>query len=238
MSQKCNQELEKELLKLDPSGSPVTPLALSTATDVLNSRIRHQGLSAKEIVFGRDQFTGTKLVVDGNEISDRQDKMRKRNHDPSAYSKSSSKKKAVDADVKIGDLVFIKSEGSKHKPRERYIIINIAGRKATLQKMNATKFCSRKYEVDLNKIFPVVTNHEGYCDTPNYVDDNESDTSVDEIDGHSSVQGDEDPVTEGSEEEDEEVSADEDVSDTNSGGRPVRNRREPAWLRDPQWVRE
>ena len=48
VAEKCNQELEKELLKMDPSGSPVTPLTLSTATNTLNSRIRQQGLSAKE----------------------------------------------------------------------------------------------------------------------------------------------------------------------------------------------
>ena len=52
VAERCNQELEVELLKMDPSGSIVTPLALSTATDTLNSRIRHHGLSAKEVVFG------------------------------------------------------------------------------------------------------------------------------------------------------------------------------------------
>ena len=107
---------------MDPSGSPVTPLALSTATETLNSRIRHQGLSAKEIVFGRDQFTGAKLLVDGECISRRQEEIRKANHDPSAVSKARRKVRAADAAVKEGDLVFIKSEGSKFSPRDRYRI--------------------------------------------------------------------------------------------------------------------
>ena len=139
VAERCNQELEKELLKIDPSGSPVTQLVLSNATDVLNSRIRHQGLSAKEIVFGRDQYTGNKLLdgnlLDGKEISDKQDKLRKANHKPSAYSKSKSKQQAIDASVDVGDLVFIKTEGSKNTPRERYIIVSIQGRNAFLQKM-------------------------------------------------------------------------------------------------------
>ena len=52
--------------------------------------------------------------------------------------------------------MFIKSEGSKHQPRERYIITKIDNDNATIQKMNNLKFMSKKYEVPLCKIFPAI----------------------------------------------------------------------------------
>ena len=181
VAERCNQELEKELLRMDPSGSPVTTLTLSTATDTLNSRIRHQGLSAKEIVFGRDQYTGAKLLVDGESISRRQEEIRKGNHGPSAMSKAKKKVGAVDAAVKEGDLVFIKSEGSKNNPRDRYIITNITGRDAILQKMNTSKFCSKKYEVPLSDLFPAIERSD-HSPMPAHTGTPGEDTSSDEDD--------------------------------------------------------
>ena len=233
VAERCNQELEKELLKIDPSGSPVTPLVLSTATDVLNSRTRHQGLSAKEIVFGRDQYTGNKLVVDGKEISDKQDKLRKTNHLPSAYSKSKSKQKAIDASVEVGDLVFIKSEGSKNNPRERYIIVSIKDRNAILQKMNTTKFCSKRYEVPLSKLYLAVEKI-GECHTPHQTSHSDSDsTSEEDAQEYSSTE--EEEIASESE-DDEEMGAENGLD--MGRARPARERREPAWMRDPQWVRD
>ena len=53
-AEKCNQELELELLRVDPTGSPVSDTTLQSAVRVLNSRIRNRGLSAREIVLCRD----------------------------------------------------------------------------------------------------------------------------------------------------------------------------------------
>lgn len=236
VAERCNQELEKELLKIDPSGSPVTQLVLSNATDVLNSRIRHQGLSAKEIVFGRDQYTGNKLLVDGKEISDKQDKLRKANHKPSAYSKSKSKQQAIDASVDVGDLVFIKTEGSKNTPRERYIIVSIQGRNAFLQKMNTDKFCSKRYEVPLSKLYPIIEK-KGECFIPHQAYHSDSDsTSEEDIQDQEPSSNEEEE--EASESEDEEEMEAENELDVGQVLRPVRERREPAWMRDPQWVRD
>ena len=133
VAEKANQELEAELLKVDPTGSPVTPLVLNSATDTLNSRIRYQGISAKEIIFGRDQITGNKLHVDHAMIKRNQEESREKNHPFSSTSKADIKKEASNASVKVGDLVFIKDEGSKHSPREKYIIVKIKNQDAVLQ---------------------------------------------------------------------------------------------------------
>jgi hypothetical protein len=238
LSGRCNQELELELLKMDPSGSAVTPLALSTATDTLNSRIRHQGLSAKEVVFGRDQFTGEKLVVDGASISKRQDELRKSNHVPSARSKARKKQDAVDAAVNVGDLVYIEHEGGKHNPRERYIVTKIVGSEVVLQKMNSSSLSSKKYEVPLTHLLPVVDKGDR-CSTPRHVAHLDSDTSTEE----------EFDASESAEETDglpSESDAEDDMEDEDPGPRPVpdhavrrsvRNRRQPAWLRSTHWAR-
>ena len=57
-AEKCNQELETELLKTDPSGSSASNAKLQSAVHMLNSRIRNHGLSTKEIVTCRNQMTG------------------------------------------------------------------------------------------------------------------------------------------------------------------------------------
>ena len=222
---------------MDPSGSPVTPLALSTATNTLNSRIRHQGLSAKEIVFGRDQFTGEKLVVDCDSISKMQDEIRKSNHDPSARSKARRKQKAVEAAVREGDLVFIKSEGNKNNPRERYIITKIEGTEAVLQKMNSLSLASKKYEVPLTHLLPAV-DKDRRCVVPRRVPQDLDTSSGEDVDPLESVE-EEDASPSGSESEEE--SEDEDPGQQpvidRAVRRSARNRREPAWLRNSPWTR-
>ena len=48
------QELQKEMKKISPSGNVVDVQILSKATNMVNEKIRNQGLSAKEILFSRD----------------------------------------------------------------------------------------------------------------------------------------------------------------------------------------
>ena len=57
VGEKCNQELELELLRIDPTGSPVSTVTLQDAVHSLNTRIRNRGLSARKILFCRDQVT-------------------------------------------------------------------------------------------------------------------------------------------------------------------------------------
>ena len=54
--------------------------------------------------------------------------------------------------MKVGNLVYIKSEGSKHKARDRYIIVKIEGLYAILQEFG-DKFMSRQYKVPIGNIF-------------------------------------------------------------------------------------
>ena len=55
---KAVQELEKELKRLTPDGSPASASTIALAVANLNNRIRFNGMSSKEMLFKRDQFTG------------------------------------------------------------------------------------------------------------------------------------------------------------------------------------
>ena len=50
------RELELELKKISPSPNMISLQLLAKATNQLNERIGHQGFSAKEILFSREQF--------------------------------------------------------------------------------------------------------------------------------------------------------------------------------------
>ena len=80
----------------------------------MNSRIRNNELLAKEMITQRDQKTGNLLTVSDHTLSPQQEIIRENNHLPSSLSKSNGGNTAQKANVKkVGDLVFIKDDGSK-----------------------------------------------------------------------------------------------------------------------------
>ena len=147
------QELEEEILKHDMSGSPLTPLTLQNIVDTLNARIRNRGLSAKEIVLKRDQYSHEAIDVNDELLANQQLLIRNKNHPSSSRSKATHKVAASKAAVVEGDLVHIKHEKQKHRLRDRYIVTKIVNDLAFLQKLNE-KFMSRQYEVPLTALYP------------------------------------------------------------------------------------
>ena len=61
VAEKAVRESEEELLRLDPMGGSITPLTLSVATANPISRIRSRGLSTREMLHQRDQFTNQQV---------------------------------------------------------------------------------------------------------------------------------------------------------------------------------
>ena len=140
VADKAIQELENEILRIDASGTQISEATLSKAIQTINSRIRNRGLSAREILFSRDQTTGEKLHFEDAMLSQQQASIRTDNHAHSALSKASKKSPALRSAISIGDLVFIKAERSKLKGRDRYIVMDISDRLCFLQKINGTLF--------------------------------------------------------------------------------------------------
>ena len=182
----------------------------------MNSRIRNRGLSAKEILFQRDQNTNEQLELNDVRLSHEQDNLRIQNHPSSAISKAPKGSMVTSSNLETGDLVFIKDERNKNKARDRYVITKIEGKYAKLQKL-ASKFCSRRYDVPLVNLYPA-------CGTTN----NFTDLLIREQTDSSDSDVVEEPV-------DEMIDREEQVplppQQENIHQRPLRQRTRPQWMR-------
>ena len=212
-AEKCNQVLELELLKVDPTSSPVSQLTLLKAIVSLNSRIRNHGLSAKEIVLCRDQVTHDLLQINGSALSKQQESTRNQNHPSSGKSKARCASPA--------SLVYLKSEGDKFNPREQYIIISIAAGQAKIQKCNCGKFMSKIYTLSLNRLYPVIPASQ-------QSDDSSSTFTEEELVADDTLDSDNTSLN-----EDEDV-----VAAENTLRRSGKPRSEPEWLRGSEWRRD
>ena len=130
------KELGLECLHICPEGGPVTTVTLALATANMNSRIRYHGLSAKEVWTQRDQVTGDQLALDDRQII---------------------LKQHCERSLKVGDLVYIVSDGDKTKAREKYLVTDLCSDNMCLvRKFNKSQFWSRSYKVKMCELYPVV----------------------------------------------------------------------------------
>ena len=78
-----------------------------------------------------------------------------KNHEYSAKSKAKGGKPADAGNVVVGDLIYLKEDGSKFVSRDQYIVTNIVGSFGIIQKIENGKFMSRVYKVPLTQAFKV-----------------------------------------------------------------------------------
>ena len=116
------KELEDEIKKASPKKNTLTVKTLARATAAVNEKISHQGLSAKEILFSRDQFTSDNLEINDEELAEEKMKIRERENVYNAKSKSTISTPAVPANARKGQLVFLKKDGSKLERRDLYLV--------------------------------------------------------------------------------------------------------------------
>ena len=224
-------ELAVELKKEFPDGGPISSAALSVVTAVLNSRIRNRGLSAKEILFQRDNDTLVQLNFSDQYLSDQQHDSRTGNHLPSARSKAPKGKVPEHVKFSPGDLVFIKSDGTKHTARERYMVSSCVGDFVYVKKLLGSQFRTKEYKVKNTELYSVPyrtdapLSSEWINTSDPYADPDEEDCDITPTavyDEHTDV-----------------------VNDGNNNvppepivQRPQRQRRRPAWMDDDNWVLE
>ena len=162
VADKAIQELELELLKLGEMPSAISASTLVQAICNLNSRIRHNGLSAKEMFLGRDQVDGQRLQFSDRFLSMTQNKNRISNHLSSSVTKARGGVVAKMPNISVGSLVYVKHEGDKFNPRESYIVVEVKNNEsAVLQKLDNGKFRSRQYTIPMSRIFPCIDSKIG-----------------------------------------------------------------------------
>ena len=152
----------------------------------------------------------------------KQSSIRENNHGPSAKLKAKTLLNATGKSISTGSLAYIKTEGTKFKGRERYIVMEIRNDMATLQKLNESVFSSKRYDIPLQNLFPVIPDISDNIasNPPNPSTSNQSsDTSEDSDDEH--------PVHQNL-----PTNA---VEERQHSNRTRWARREPAWLRSEEW---
>ena len=163
VAERANQELELEIIKIDPSGKPFSAATLIKAVHILNTRIRKNGLSSKEMFFCRDQVSGKQLNFSDSALGSLQSETRTKNHPASAKCKGKGGASASSTDISVGSIVFIKQEGSKFCARESYVVLNISDSgMASIQKMDTKRgvFSSFKYELPVEQLYAVTPNQK------------------------------------------------------------------------------
>ena len=183
VAEKAVQELEHELIRLDPSGGTITGLTLCIATAHLNKRIRGCGVSAWEIWTQRDMFTNEQIPLNDLTIIDEQYTSRSRNHRLSECSKTPRRKPPLCSSlVSKGDLVYLTAE------RDRYIVPCVDGPWCDLKKFCGSQLRNKAYRVRRNECFKVVPEITTPASSPSIdlVDEDVLDPTVRVVPGSSS----------------------------------------------------
>ena len=236
VAERANQELEAELLKVDPTGNPVSAVTLLQAVCALNSRIRSNGLSSKEMITRRDQISGKHLNFKDQLLSDKQHETKAKNHSSSAKSKARGAPLAPPATASPGSLVYLKDEGNKFQPRDPYLVIKKEGSDLIVQKMPVSGFLSSKqHSVPCNKVFPIkkqqnekliAASDQSYCSKNDSPLLNGHETDSDSSDSDDSVAYDLPEQRNVHQQDTVPLLSD---STAGSSSRPVRNRRPPQY---------
>ncbi|KAL1265735.1 hypothetical protein QQF64_003762 [Cirrhinus molitorella] len=166
VAEKAIQELQGEILRLEPHCGVVTPLLLSVAVARLNSRIRSRGMSAREMLLQRDQFSLEQLPVHDRELIALQHAQRVVNHPHSVKAKAPLSRGGPSIDISPGDLVYLFSDRNKSRARSRYLVLSSDGMWCNVRKFTGSQLRRTSYRVRLTDCYKVDSfpNVTGHCD--------------------------------------------------------------------------
>ena len=118
-------ELRKEMRKLAASNNVLNVRILAQATAAVNEKIRHSGLSSKEILFSRDQLTKENIPIEDKNIASKTMVKREKDNLYTGRSKATVKRESKPANAKKGQLVFLKENCSKTHRRDMYMVVDL-----------------------------------------------------------------------------------------------------------------
>ena len=155
VAEKAIQEVEEELCRLSQPNKQVTDTALAKTVASLNSRIRTDGLSAREIMFQRDQFTNSQIPVNDRSLISAKHSRSTLNNISSAKSKAHGRPPHPPTDTTPGDLVYLYSEKDKHGGRCRYIVTSTDNEWCSIRKFTGSTLSNSAYRVKRSEVYKV-----------------------------------------------------------------------------------
>ena len=141
------RELHSELIRLQPYGGKISETILAQAICAMNNKIRHNKITAAEAWTKRDRSSGDQLDIQDSDLISSKYNQRLNNHAASAKHKSRGKAKSLHKEVSLGQLVFLYSDYSKLKSREKYIVMKMDDEYVWVQKFMKEQFRNRLYKV-------------------------------------------------------------------------------------------
>ena len=210
------QELQGEISRMVRPNSQITTSELSLALSNLNCRIRSCGLSSYEQWHRRDQFNSKEIQISDKSLIKHQEHQRLSTR-PQIPSDSNDS-------FQIGSIVYIINEKTKHQPRPRYIVDKIDGSWLFLRKLTDTQLRSKIYKIHRNACIKLKesTPAQHYEQS----DSKSSESDEDSSDNNPTNSG---QCDTGAPETNIETDPNQ-PSDT--GSRPRRAIKPPAWLKD------
>lgn len=125
---KAIQELELEISKTVQACDKITNADLAKATFNINSKIRHSGLTSREIMFRREDSTKAPVKVSDSQI---------RSHNLTRQMHQHALRKTTHQATQVipGDIVFLKDNPQKHTRRSAFIVTGQTSDHVTVQKV-------------------------------------------------------------------------------------------------------
>ena len=155
VAERAVQEMENELLKQDPTGGSVDQIRLASATSRLNARIRSRGLSSREMLLQRDQFSNQQIPVCDRELIIKQHEAKLKNHPHSEKSKAPLKEYRIESVLDVGDLVYLYNDKDKTKARDRYIVVRTDNEWIYIRKFTGKQLRNASYKVKRTECYKV-----------------------------------------------------------------------------------
>ena len=129
------KEIQKEILKFKLTQGPITSMELDVVIRTINQRPRNKGNSSGELVFKRSQVDGSPISTDDSELATFIHELRTNTN---SYKASTTNLRQEEQSFNVGDLVFIREDLTKLKPRDRYIVVSVDNGTIGIQKFDTS----------------------------------------------------------------------------------------------------
>ena len=130
------QEVQKEILRHTNKTGPITQTELTIVLNNINTRIRYNGYTPKEILFRRNTVNNQPIDVQDGKITHKQAQQRLSSSKSTFKAKRKSHSETPSQTFNTGDLILLRNAKDKNNPRELYIVEDREDKFFLIRKLN------------------------------------------------------------------------------------------------------
>ena len=130
----------------------------------------------------RDQFSNHQLPIVDSEVILSQHKLRLESHPHSVRAKCPSGRLPISPDLRIGDIVYLRSDLNKSRNRDRYLVVNVDLPWCNVRKFAGSQLRQNSYRGKYTDWYKVINEYPEDIDVKaQYHTDEEEDNQLDEV---------------------------------------------------------